>query len=164
MWFCVRKALRNILAFNFLKVTVFSIHGSKSFTVCNILRLAMISFEKIQPPKHTLCQTVNGIIRIQRLHQLRYHRFWLLFSILYRLFNKIKRDVPRNVRNHMKIKFNGLSVLTCRYNKDTTTSINCWGHIVCWTNFVLNLVEKKFPSKDCMSKFTSKCIRHYFFK
>ena len=47
----------------------------------------------IQPSKSGQGQTVNDVIRIQRLHQSRNHRrFLLLFSIRYHLFNKIQRN------------------------------------------------------------------------
>ena len=90
---CFTKAHRNNFASNFWQVAVCGIHISKSFTGCHILLLQLISFQKLQPPEHRQRQTVNYVIRIQRLHKLRYHRrFLVLFSMLYTLFNKIQRN------------------------------------------------------------------------
>ena len=89
---CFAKTYHNNFASNFLQVAVCGIHMSKSFTGYHILILELVSFQKIQPPKHRQRQNVNYVMRIQRLHKLQYHRrFFILFSILYPLFNKIQR-------------------------------------------------------------------------
>ena len=63
---------------------------SESFTGYHILLLELISFQKLQPPKHRQRQIVNYVVHIQRLHKLQYHRrFLVLFSMLYPLFNKL---------------------------------------------------------------------------
>ena len=56
------------------------------------------SFQKLQPPKNRQRQIVNFVMRIQRLHKLQYHRrFSVLYSMLYPLFNKIKRNFNETV-------------------------------------------------------------------
>ena len=53
-----------------------------------ILLFELISFKKIQPQNPGQRQRVNDVMRIQRLHQLRYRRrFFVLFRMLYSLFN-----------------------------------------------------------------------------
>ena len=90
---CFAKAYRNDFASNFLQVAVCGIHMSKSFAGYHILLSEIISFQKLQPPKHRQRQNVNYVMRIQRLHKLQYHRrFSVLYSILYPLFNKIQRN------------------------------------------------------------------------
>ena len=87
------KAYRNNFASNFWQVAVCGIHMSKSFTGYHILLLELISFQKLQTPKHRQRQIVNYVMRIQGLHKLQYHRrFLVLFSMLYPLFNKIQRN------------------------------------------------------------------------
>ena len=76
---CFAKAYRNNFASNFWQVAVCDIHMSKSFTWYSILLLELISFQKLQPPKHRQWQIVNYIIRIQKLHKLQYHRRFLVF-------------------------------------------------------------------------------------
>ena len=66
---CFAKAYRNNFASNFKQVAVRGIHMSKSFTGYHILLLKLISFQKIQPPKHRQWQTVNYVMRIQGLHK-----------------------------------------------------------------------------------------------
>ena len=96
---CFAKMCCNIFASNFWRVTVSGIHLPKSFTWYHILLLELISFKKIQPPKPGQRQTVNDVMRTQRLHKLRYHRrFLVLFSILYPGFNKIQTNVNVTVR------------------------------------------------------------------
>ena len=71
---------------------------SKRFIGYHILLLELISFQKLQPPKHRQQQNVNYVMRIQRLHKFQYHRrFLLLFSMLYPLFNKIQRNFNETV-------------------------------------------------------------------
>ena len=95
---CFAKAYRNNFASNFCQVAVCGINMSKSFTGYHILLLELISFEKLQPPKHQQRQNFNYVIRIQRLHKLQYHRKFLeLFSMLYPLFNKIQRNFNETV-------------------------------------------------------------------
>ena len=95
---CFAKAYRNNFASNFWKVAVCGIHMSKSFTGYHILILELISFQKLQPPKHRQRQIINYIMRIQRLHKLPYHRrFLVLSSMLYPLFNKIERTFNETV-------------------------------------------------------------------
>ena len=95
---CFAKAYRNNFASNFWQVAVCGIHMSKSFTGYHILLLELISFQKLQPPKHRQRQNVNYVMRIQRLHKLQYHRrFLVLFSMLYPLFNKIQRNFNETV-------------------------------------------------------------------
>ena len=90
---CFAKPYRNNFASNFSQVAVCGIHMSKSFTGYHILLLELISFQKLQLPKHRQRQIVNYVMRIQRLHKLQYHRRNLvLFSMLYPLFNKIQRN------------------------------------------------------------------------
>ena len=89
---CFAKTYRNNFASNFLQVAVCGIKLSKSFTGYHILLLELISFQKLQLPKHGQRQNVNYVMRIQRLHKLQYHRrFLVLFSMLYPLFNKNQR-------------------------------------------------------------------------
>ena len=81
---CVAKAYRNNFASNFLQVAVCGIHMSNSFTGYHILLLELISFQKLQPPKHRQRQIINYFMRIQGLHKLQYHRrFSVLYSMLY---------------------------------------------------------------------------------
>ena len=95
---CFAKTYRNKFAAIFWQVAVCGIHMSKSFTGYHILLLELISFQKIQPPKHRQRQNVNYVMRIQRLHKLHYHRRCLvLFSMLYPLFNKIQRNFNETV-------------------------------------------------------------------
>ena len=49
---CFAKAYRNNFASNFWQVAVCDIHMSKSFTGYHILLLKLISFQKLQTPKH----------------------------------------------------------------------------------------------------------------
>ena len=100
-WFA--KTYRNNFASNILKVAVCGIHMSKRFIGYHILLLELISFQKLQPPKHRQRQNVNYVMRIQRLHKLQYHRRFLeLFSMLYPLFNKIQRDFNEAVYEHTR--------------------------------------------------------------
>ena len=70
----------------------------KSITWYHILLLELISFQNLQPPKHRQRQIVNYVMRIQRLHNLQYHhRFLVLFSMFYPLFNKIQRNLNETV-------------------------------------------------------------------
>ena len=64
--------------------------GRNFFHSISYLAFETNSFrKKIQPPKPELRQTVNDLIRIQKIHRLWYHRsILLLFSILFHLFNK----------------------------------------------------------------------------
>ena len=95
---CFAKACRNQFASNFWQVTVCGIHMSKSFTGYHILLLELISFQKLQPQKHRQRQIVNYVMHIQRLNKLQYHRrFLVLFSMLYALYNKIKRNFNETV-------------------------------------------------------------------
>ena len=95
---CFAKAYRNNFASIFLQAAVCGIHMSKSFTGYHILLLKLISFQKLQPPKHRQRQIVNNVMRIQRLHKLQYHRrFLVLFSMLYALFKKIQRNFNETV-------------------------------------------------------------------
>ena len=81
---CFAKTYRNNFASNFCQVAVYGIHMSKSFTGYHILLLELISFQKLQPPKHRQRQNVKHVMRIQRLHKLQYHRrFFVMFSMLY---------------------------------------------------------------------------------
>ena len=63
------------------------------------------SKNKIQPPKPGLRQTVNGIIRTQRLQHLRHHhRFCLTYCIIYSI--KIKEtSVKRSTCAHVSPKY-----------------------------------------------------------
>ena len=95
---CFVKASRNNFAPNYLQVAVCGIRISKSFTGYHILLLELISFQKLQPPKHRQRQIVNYVMRIQRLQKLQYHRrFLVLFSMLYPLFDKIQRNFNETV-------------------------------------------------------------------
>ena len=95
---CFGKAYRNNFASNFWQVAVCGIRVSKSFTGFHILLLELISFQKLQTPKHLQRQIINYVMRIQRLHKLQYHRrFLALFSMLYSLFNKIQRNFNETV-------------------------------------------------------------------
>ena len=88
---CFAKAYRNNFASNFWQVAVCGIHMSKTFTGYHILLLELISFRKLQPPKHRQRHIVNYVMRIQGLHKLQYHRrILVLFSMLYPLFNLIQ--------------------------------------------------------------------------
>ena len=87
---CFAKAYHSNFASNFWQVEVCDIHMSKNFTGYHILLLQLISFQKLQPPKHRQRQIVNYVMRIQRLKKLQYHRrFLVLSSMLYPLFNQI---------------------------------------------------------------------------
>ena len=95
---CFAKTYRNNFASSFWQVAVCGIHMSKCFTGYHILLLELISFQKLQPPKHRQRQNVNYVMRIQRLHKLQYRRrFLVLFSMLYSLFNKINRNFNETV-------------------------------------------------------------------
>ena len=95
---CFAKAYRNNFASNFWQVAVCGIHMSKSFTGYHIWLLELISFQKLQPPKHRQWQIFNYVMHVQRLHKLQYHRrFLVLFSMLYPLFNKIQRNFNETV-------------------------------------------------------------------
>ena len=95
---CFGKAYRKDFAFNFWQVLVCGIHMSKSLTEYHILLLELISFQKLQLPKHRQRQIVNYVMRIQGLNKLQYHRrFFVLFSMLYTLFNKIQRNFNETV-------------------------------------------------------------------
>ena len=95
---CFAKAYRNNFVSNFWQVAVCCIYMSKSITWYHILLLEPISFQKIQPPKHRQRQTVNYVMRIQRLHTMQYYRWVLvLLSMLYPLFNKIQRNLNETV-------------------------------------------------------------------
>ena len=95
---CFAKTYRNNFASNFCQVAVCGIHMSKRFIGYHILLLELISFQKLQPPKHRQRQNVNHVMRMQRLHKLQYHRrFLVLFSMLYPLFNKIQRNFNETV-------------------------------------------------------------------
>ena len=95
---CFAKAYRSNFASNFWQVSICGIHMSKSFTGYHILLLELISFQKLQPPKHRQRQIVNYVMRIQRFHKLQYHRIFLVsFSIMYPLFNKIQRNFNETV-------------------------------------------------------------------
>ena len=95
-WFA--KTYRNKFASNFCEVAVCGIHMSKRFIGYHILLLELISFQKLQQPKHRQRQNVNYVMRIQRLHKLQYHRrFLVLFSMLYPIFNKIQRNFNETV-------------------------------------------------------------------
>ena len=95
---CFVKAYRNNFASNCWQVAVCCIHMSKSFTGYHILLLDLISFQKLQPPKHRKRQIVNYVIRIQGLHRLQYNRrILVMFSLLYPLFNKIHRNFNQTV-------------------------------------------------------------------
>ena len=95
---CFAKAYRHDFASIFRQVVVCGIHMSKSVIGYHILRLELISFQKLQPPKHRQRQIVNYVMRIQRLHKLQYHRRFLVsLSMLYPLFNKNKRTFNETV-------------------------------------------------------------------
>ena len=95
-WFA--KTYRNNFASNLRQVAVCGIHMSKRFIGYHNLLLELISFQKLQPPKHRQRQNVNYVMRIQRIHKLPYHRIFLvLFSMLYPLFNKIQINFNETV-------------------------------------------------------------------
>ena len=95
---CFAETYSNNFASNFWQVAVCGIRMSKSFTGYHILLLELISFQNLQPPKDRQRQNVNYVMRIQRLHKLQYHRrFFVLFSMLYPLFNKIQRNFNETV-------------------------------------------------------------------
>ena len=95
---CFAKTYRNNFTSNFWPVTVCGIDMSKSFKGYHILLLELISFQKLQPPKHRQRQNVNYVMCTQRLHKLQYHRrFLVLFSMLYPLSNKIQRNFNETV-------------------------------------------------------------------
>ena len=94
----LQKRIAIIFASNFWQVAVCGIRMSKSFTGYHVLLLELISFQKLQPPKHRKRQIVNYVMRIQRLYKLQYHRrFLVLISMLYPLFNKIQRNFNETV-------------------------------------------------------------------
>ena len=124
---------------------------SKSFTGYHILRLELISFQKLKPPKHRQRQNVNYVMRIQRLHKLQYHRILLvLFSMLYPLFNKIQRNLNETVYVSLKYRQRIFYSLLRAY---------CFPN-----NFDLNLVKYKFPIKSISSEITIKCLKCSDFK
>ena len=95
---CFAKAYRNNFASNFWQLAVCGIHMSNSFTGYHILLLELISLQKLQPQKHRQCPIVNYVMRIQRFHELQYHRrFLVLFSMLYSSFNKNQRNFNKTV-------------------------------------------------------------------
>ena len=61
-WFT--KTYRNNFASNFCQVALCGIHMSKRFTGYHILHLELISFQKLQPPKHRQRQNVNYVMRM----------------------------------------------------------------------------------------------------
>ena len=130
---CFAKAYRNNFASNFWQVTVCGIHMSKSFTGYHILFLGLISFHKLQPPKHRQRQIVNYVMRIQRFHKLQYHRrFLVFFSIMYPLFNKIQRNFNETVCERTRF-----AKIYCRQRIFyTLLRAYCFPN-----NFNLNLVE-----------------------
>ena len=68
---------------------------SKTFTGYHILPLELISFQKLQPPKHRQRQIVNYVMRIQRFHKLQYHR---------RFFGIVKHYVSFIQQNPKKLQ------------------------------------------------------------
>ena len=94
---CFAKAYRNTFASNFWQVAVCGIQMSKRFTGYHILLLELISFQKLQPPKHWQWQIVNYVMRIQRLHKLQYQRRFLVLFSMYPLFNKTQRNFNETV-------------------------------------------------------------------
>ena len=108
MRFHVSQSISQLFCFQFfLQCAVCGIHMSKSFTGYHILLLELISFQKLQPPKHRKRQIVNYVMRIQRLHKLQYHRrFSVLYSMVYPLFNKIQRNFnERSASAHVSLKY-----------------------------------------------------------
>ena len=104
---CFAKAYRNNFASNVWQIAVCGIHMSKSFTGYHILLLELISFQNLQPQKHRRRQTVNYVMRIQRLHKLQYHRrFLVLFSmsILYSAKSK-ETSMKRSASAHVSLKY-----------------------------------------------------------
>ena len=101
------KTYRNNFASNFWQVAVCGIHMLKRFIGYHILLLELISFQKLQPPKHRQRQNVNYVMRIQRLHKLQYHRrFLVLFSMLYPLLTKSKEtSMKRYASAHVSLKY-----------------------------------------------------------
>ena len=99
---CFAKAYRNNFASNVRQVTVCCIHMSKSFTGYHILLLELISFQKLQPPKHQQRQIVNYVMRIQRFHNL---HFWycLALCILYSTISK-ETSMKRSASAHVSLK------------------------------------------------------------
>ena len=89
---CFAKAYRNNYASNFWQVAVCGIHISKSFTGYHILHLELISFQKLQPPKHRQRQIVSYVMTCNVIVD-----FFVLFSMLYPLFNKIKKNFNETV-------------------------------------------------------------------
>ena len=57
---CFVKVYRNHFASNFWQVAVCGIHMSKSFTGYHILLLELISFQKLQLPKHRQRQSITS--------------------------------------------------------------------------------------------------------
>ena len=128
---CFAKTYRNNFASSFWQVAVCGINMLKRFTGYHILLLEIMSFQKLQPQKHRQRQNVNYVMRIQRLYMLQYHRrFLVLFSILYPLFNKIKRNFNKTYCERTRL---------LKYRKRIFYSLaraNCFPN-----NFDLNLVE-----------------------
>ena len=88
--FMFRKSVLQLFCFQFL-ISCSLWHPYVKKLHYHILLLELIFFQKLQPPKHRLRQIVNYVMRVQRLHKLRYHRrFLVLFTMLYPLFIKIQ--------------------------------------------------------------------------
>ena len=80
----------------------------KSFTGYHILLLELISFQKLQTPKHRQRQFVNYVMRKQRLHKVQYHRrFLVLFSMLYPFFSTKSKEssMKRSATTHVSLKY-----------------------------------------------------------
>ena len=76
-----------------IAIILLPIFDKLQFVVSICENASQMSFQKLQPPKHRQRQNVNYVMRIQRLHKLQYQRrFLALFSMLYPLLNKIKRN------------------------------------------------------------------------
>ena len=103
-----QKRILIILLQIFDKFAVCGIHMSKRFIGYHILPLELISFQKLQLPKHRQPQNVNYVMRIQRLHKLQYHRsfFWyyLICCILYSTKSK-ETSMKRYASAHISLKY-----------------------------------------------------------
>ena len=102
---CFAKAYRNNFASNFWQVAFCGIHMSKSFTGYHILLLELISFQKLQPPKHRQCTSCayRDFISCKIIVD-----FWycLACCILYSTKSK-ETSMKRSASAHASLKYRG---------------------------------------------------------
>ena len=104
---CFAKGYRNNFASSFWQVAVCGIHMSKSFTGYHILLLELISFQKLQLPKHWQQQIINYVMCTQRLHKSQYHRkFWYFLACCILYSTKFKEtSMKRSASAHISLKY-----------------------------------------------------------